>query len=113
MQRSFKENVSASLPIWLALIFKEGLREAEQFGNKSNKFFGNILTGLALITQANEIASKASLSEGYKWPLIRDEPLEFIERKLWNIALINLGSGFSTFVFKHPLILLFFHCIPK
>lgn len=46
-------------------------------------------TGSALITQANEIASKASLSGGYKWSLIRDEPWVFIESDLRNIALIN------------------------
>lgn len=61
------------------------------------KSFGIILTSclgtceqtLLQITQANEIASKASLSGGYKRPLIRDEPSVFIERDLRNIALIN------------------------
>lgn len=59
--------------------------------------FGNILASCletceqapALITQANEIASKASLSGGYKWSLIRDEPSVFIDSDLRNIALIN------------------------
>lgn len=50
-------------------------------------------TGSALITQANEIASKASLSGGYKWSLIRDEPWVFIESDLQNIALINFGGA--------------------
>lgn len=58
-----------------------------------------------MITQANEIASKASFSGGYKWPLIRDEPPVFIERDRQNIALINfLAEARLRVVFKRPFV---------
>lgn len=63
----------------------------------------NMWTGPALITQANEIASKSSLSGGYKWPLIRDEPSVFIERDLRNIALINFLAEACLWMFLNVL----------
>lgn len=56
--------------------------EKKKLWNNSNILSRNTWTGLAPITRANEIANKASLSGGYKWPLIRDEPSVFIERDL-------------------------------
>lgn len=71
--------------------------------NNCNILSRNMWTGHVLITGANEIASKASLSGGYKWPLIGDEPSVFIERDLRNIALINFLAQACLWLFLNVL----------
>lgn len=60
-------------------------------------------TGPTVITRANEIASKASVSGGYNWTLIRDKPTVFIERDLRNIALINFLAEAHLWLFLNVL----------